>query len=248
MNFIKLTISHYIGVDVGSGSVRAFIINEDGNILSLEEMRISTEELKPEYITQSSEEIWESVCYVVKRVIEESKVESTNIKGIGFDATCSLVVIDKETGNPIAVRTNYNDNSRNIIMWMDHRVVKETDYINATEHCCLNYVGGKMSVEMELPKIKWLKNNMAKDDFGRCKFFDLVDYLTFKATNIDSRSFSSAVCKQGMLSLGVEGSTEGWSRSFLKNIKLEELTANDFAKIGGPIKANKDSRSFLSAG
>ena len=42
-------------------------------------------------------------------------------------------------------------------MWMDHRASKEADIINATKHDVLKYVGGAISLEMEPPKLMWLK-------------------------------------------------------------------------------------------
>ena len=45
----------------------------------------------------------------------------------------------------------------NIIMWMDHRAEKEAARINSTGHSVLRYVGGTMSLEMQPPKLLWLK-------------------------------------------------------------------------------------------
>lgn len=42
-------------------------------------------------------------------------------------------------------------------MWMDHRAVSQVDRINATQHRVLSYVGGVMSVEMQPPKLLWIK-------------------------------------------------------------------------------------------
>lgn len=42
-------------------------------------------------------------------------------------------------------------------MWMDHRAVSQVQHINATQHRVLNYVGGTMSVEMQPPKLLWIK-------------------------------------------------------------------------------------------
>ena len=47
--------------------------------------------------------------------------------------------------------------NRNIIMWMDHRAETQAKTINATKHKVLDYVGGQMSLEMEPPKLLWLK-------------------------------------------------------------------------------------------
>ena len=41
------------------------------------------------------------------------------MKGIGFDATCSLAVLD-ESNKPVSVSgPDFNDNNRNIILWCD---------------------------------------------------------------------------------------------------------------------------------
>lgn len=61
-----------------------------------------------------------------------------------------------EQGQGLAVSPG-EPSDHNIIMWMDHRAVQETQRINATQDPALRYVGGEVSVEMELPKALWLK-------------------------------------------------------------------------------------------
>lgn len=232
---------YYIGVDVGTGSVRACLVHNH-LIITQHELEIPREELKPGYITQSSAVIWETVCKCVRYTITKSDIDPRDVFGIGFDATCSLVVIDKDTGLPLSVGPDLSNNDQNIIMWMDHRAIKETDFINSTGDSCLKYVGGKMSVEMELPKIKWLKRFRS---IKNAKFFDLPDYLTYKATGKETRSLCSTVCKQGMLPSGVDGSADGWSIDFLNKIGLHELVEDNFSSLGGSLKKKG---SFLSAG
>lgn len=70
---------------------------------------------------------------------------------------------------------------------MDHRASEEADYINSFNHSILRYVGGKVSLEMEIPKLLWLKKNQ-KDNWHKYRyFFDLPDFLTWKATGAESR-------------------------------------------------------------
>lgn len=90
-----------------------------------------------------------------------------------------------------------------------------------------------MSIEMEIPKVLWLKNNMPKELFDRCKFYDLADALTHMATGNENRSFCSTVCKQGYVPVGVDGSVKGWQEDFLKEIGLGELTEDNFKRLGG---------------
>ncbi|PZC84646.1 FGGY carbohydrate kinase domain-containing protein [Helicoverpa armigera] len=219
---------YFIGVDVGSGSVRAALVDDKGHVLNSSVKEIQTWKPKVDYYEQSSNNIWECCVFVIKNVIANINPES--IKGIGFDATCSLVALDKQ-GRPLSVSTNNNE--QNIIMWMDHRAQAEADFINKTNHDILKYVGGKVSLEMEMPKLLWLKKNLPNkwNDFGY--FFDLPDFLTWKATGSLSRSLCSLVCKWNY-----ECSTDGkqqWNTSFLREIGLEDLIADDFKKIGNKV-------------
>ncbi|ODV78375.1 Pentulose kinase [Suhomyces tanzawaensis NRRL Y-17324] len=235
---------YYVGVDVGTGSARACIIDTNGIILGLAERPITRHELRPNYITQNSTEIWNAICFCVKACLRDSGVDPAEVYGIGFDATCSLVAISESTDEPLGVGPDFSNTTENIILWMDHRAEEETNAINATGDTCLKYVGGQMSIEMELPKIKWLKHHMP-GGIKDVKFYDLPDFLTHKATGSEARSFNSAVCKQGFVPLGVENSETGWSRQFLESIDLPELIEDDFRRLGGtPAK----SGTFLSAG
>jgi FGGY-family pentulose kinase len=170
---------------------------------------------------------------VVRRTLENKKISPSLVHGIGFDATCSLSLFSAKTDEPVSVTGPDFDTDRNVILWLDHRADKETDIINATDHNVLRYVGGKMSIEMEIPKILWLKNNMPEAKFSDCRFFDLVDALTHIATGGHSRSFSSMVCKQAYLPKGVDGSTKGWQEDFLQQVGLGELCEQEFDRIGG---------------
>lgn len=155
------------------------------------------------------------------------------VRGLAFDATCSLAVFATDDDSPVSVTASTFDTDRNVILWLDHRAVKETERINTTQHKVLEYVGGKMSAEMEIPKILWLKNNMPAETFAKCKFYDLVDALTHLATGGESRSLCSLVCKQGYLPAGVEASVSGWPKDFLVQIGLGSLGEGNFQSIGG---------------
>ncbi|QPG75675.1 hypothetical protein FOA43_003034 [Brettanomyces nanus] len=229
---------YYVGVDVGTGSARAALVDQKGAILGLAEKPISLGELKENYITQSSTEIWDAICYCVKATIAESKVDPSSILGIGIDATCSLVSIKESDDSPMGVGPDFTDNLQNIILWMDHRAEEEVAMINQTGDVSLKYVGGGFSIEMEIVKMTWLKNHMPKgadgeSTFSDCKFYDLGDYLTHKATGEETRSFCSCVCKQGMVPQGISSDRNGWSKEFLSRIGVPELAEDNFRRLGG---------------
>ncbi|KAJ5358244.1 hypothetical protein N7541_005402 [Penicillium brevicompactum] len=235
----------YIGIDVGTGSARACLIDHHGEIVDVASENIGLWQPEQEYYEQSTSDIWRCICLVVRRTLENKQISPSLVHGIGFDATCSLSLFSRTTDEPVSVTGPDFDTDRNVILWLDHRATKETAVINATGNNVLRYVGGKMSLEMEIPKILWLKNNMPADMFADCKFFDLVDALTHIATGGDTRSFSSIVCKQAYIPKGVDGSVKGWQEDFLEEIGLGELGARNFDRIGG---VNGENGRHLHAG
>ncbi|BCR87046.1 FGGY-family carbohydrate kinase [Aspergillus chevalieri] len=238
-------LDHFIGIDVGTGSARACIIDAKGDIVGLSSENIGLWQPQQGYYEQSTTDIWRCICLCVQRAIDQNNVAPESIKGIGFDATCSLSVFSNVNNEPVSITGPDFDSDRNVILWLDHRPVEETEVVNATQHNLLRYVGGKMSIEMEIPKVLWLKNHMPKELFDKCKFYDLADALAYIATGDEKRSFCSVVCKQGYVPVGVDGSVKGWQEDFLADIGLKDLTEDNFKRMGGVDGVNGD---YLSAG
>src|SRR5690606_40251715 len=69
---------------------------------------------------------------IFRAAMKEAEADPARIAGIGFDATCSLVVLG-EAGSSLAVGPS-EDPNRDIIVWMDHRAVGQAERINAAGH------------------------------------------------------------------------------------------------------------------
>ncbi|XP_003741605.1 FGGY carbohydrate kinase domain-containing protein [Galendromus occidentalis] len=221
---IQMATSFVIGVDVGSRSARAALVTLKGNLVRKAERPLIVREEKGEIFEQSSNQIWEAVCECVREVA--SGVGVDDIKGIGFDATCSLVVTDSD-GSGVSVSVD-GDDAFNVIMWCDHRASEEAATINKIESTVLSRVGGKISPEMEPPKLLWLKKHMPQA-FARIKHaFDLPDYLTYRASGSTSRSLCSLACKWTY--------HEGWNTDFWREIGLPEV-AEKLSMIGTGVQA-----------
>ena len=174
---------------------------------------------------QSSSEIWLACAAAVRSAMAEANLPPSAVKGLGFDATCSLVVLDPN-GNPLTISPS-GDERRNVIVWMDHRAMAEARSINDTEDDVLRYVGGSISPEMEMPKLLWLKRHLPSTYDSAGHFFDLADFLSFKATGSTTRSICTLTCKWNFLA-----HQGGWSRSYLERVGLGDLAKGDYARIG----------------
>ncbi|KAF8632006.1 hypothetical protein AX17_004950 [Amanita inopinata Kibby_2008] len=79
---------------------------------------------------------------------------------------------------------------------------------------------------MECPKILWLKKRMNPSLFSRCQFFDLPDFLTYRATSDDKRSSCSLTCKCSYIP------DKGWRADFFQRIGLGEFVERDYEQMG----------------
>lgn len=222
MNDDKQTI---IGVDVGSASVRAGVFDLNGTLLAHATQGITLFRSAGNVVEQSSREIWQAVCSCIHSALARSGAAPQSVAGIGFDATCSLVVVG-EHGASLAVGPG-DDPQRDIIVWMDHRATAQAEKINATGHAVLQYVGGTISPEMETPKILWLKENRPQTYQQARHFFDLADYLTWRATGDLARSMCTVTCKWTYLA-----HEQRWDADYFRQIGLGDLADDDFARIG----------------
>jgi D-ribulokinase len=220
-----LQAAYVIGVDVGTGSARAGVFDARGGMVSAAKQDIRLFQASGSIVEQSSTEIWNAVCECVRHAVLQAAVSADQIAGIGFDATCSLVVLG-EGARPLPVGPS-EDPERDIIVWMDHRAVPQAQRINATGHEVLKYVGGKISPEMETPKLLWLLEHRPDVFAAAWQFFDLADFLTWRATGDLSRSTCTVTCKWTYLA-----HEERWDDSYFRTVGLGVLADEGYARIG----------------
>lgn len=218
----------FIGVDVGTTSARAGIFDSKGALLSTARHPIALWRETGDIVEQSSADIWSACVSAVRAAMASAKLASASVGGIGFDATCSLVVLDR-AGRPITVSPT-GEARRNVIVWMDHRAIAEARRINESGDEVLRYVGGVISPEMQTPKILWLKEHLPATYHAAGNFFDLADFLSYRATGSGARSMCTLTCKWTYLA-----HERRWSESYFARIGLGELLAGRGAKIGTEI-------------
>ena len=218
----------FIGVDVGTSSARAGVFDETGTMLSTARHPIAVWHEAGDIVEQSSSDIWAACVASVRAALAEAALPPDVVGGIGFDATCSLVALDR-SAEPLTVSLS-GDNRRNVIVWMDHRATAEARLVNDTQDDVLRYVGGSISPEMEVPKLLWLKRHLRSSYDTAGHFFDLADYLSFRATGSAARSKCTVTCKWNFLA-----HERGWSGSYFERVGLGDFVAEGYARIGTEI-------------
>src|SRR4051812_41572967 len=112
-------------VDVGSSHARAGLFDLRGHLVQRAEVAFATAQPMTDHAEHGSDDIWRAVCEAVRQALAKSKASPDDVKGLAFDATCSLVMLDR-SGAPVTVSTT-GDDCWNVVMWRDHRASAEAD-------------------------------------------------------------------------------------------------------------------------
>lgn len=167
---------YILAIDLGTQSIRAAIVDINGNILSVsqESQEVSTPE--PGWAQQKPKNWWIHTQKVIKDVLKKSKIDINLIKGI---CTCGQmhgpVGID-ETGEIITEWTQ---------IWMDKR--SETicrmlrDKFNESE-LVANITANPITTGWSGIKVRWIKENQP-EIYNKTKWFLVPkDFINFKLT------------------------------------------------------------------
>lgn len=220
-------------VDVGTGSARAGIFDVHGDILARTEHPIVMHRPLPGHAEHDSEDIWNAVCRAVRDAVTEAGITAEDVAGIGFDATCSIVLRGRN-GEPVTVSTT-GDTRWDTIAWLDHRAIAEADEATATGHRVVDYAGGTISPEMATPKLAWIKRNLPESWRASALFLDLVDFLTWKASGSTARSQCTLTCKWTFLA----HDPSPWAHDYLAAIGIEDMTSRGgLPARAAPVGAN----------
>ena len=230
----------YLGVDVGTASARAALFDARGDRHGIGTHPIRLHRPEEDFVEHSSDDVWKASGEAIRAALADAGAAPESVAGIGFDATCSLVVLDADD-RPVTVSPS-RDDAWNVVVWMDHRATAQAARINETRHDVLRYVGGVISPEMQTPKLLWLKEHLPDTWRRAARFLDLSDYLVYRATKVDVRSLCTTVCKWTYLAQQAhdpDGRPErrsGWQRDFFERIGLGDLADEGFARIGARVR------------
>jgi hypothetical protein len=208
---------HVVAVDIGTASARAGVFDRSGRLLARAKHPIMMQRPATNHAEHDSEDIWRSACQAVRQALADARIAAEQVAAIGFDATCSLVARDRE-GRQLTVSTTGEDRFDTVV-WLDHRAIAEAGELSAHGHPVLDFSGGSLSPEMEMPKLMWLKRHLPQTWARAGYFFDLADFMTWKATGSSARSRCTVTAKWNYLA----HETPGWQPDYLAQAGLEDL-------------------------
>lgn len=224
----------YIGVDLGTSSVKLLLMNSDGAILKTVSREYPLYFPKPGWSEQNPEDWLEQSLLGINELLEGCNREE--VAGISFGGQMhGLVTLDAED-NVI----------RPAILWNDGRTGKEVEYLNETigKETISSYTANIAFAGFTAPKILWMKENEPEKFAKIAKIMLPKDYLAYMLSGSFCTDLSDA---SGMLLVDVKNRC--WSKEMLDicHITSEQLpTLYESYEVVGTLTAAMAEKLQLS--
>lgn len=197
----------YIGVDLGTSSVKLLLMDEAGDIKSIVTREYPLFFPKPGWSEQNPEDWYIALVDGIKELTKDC--DKSQVDGISFSGQMHGMVILDDSDNVI----------RPAILWNDGRTQAECDYLNNEigREKISSYTANMALTGFTAPKLLWVKKN-EPDNFGKIKKVMLPkDYVAYKLSGVHCTDVSDA---SGMLLFDVKN--KRWSKEMLDICGLKE--------------------------
>ncbi len=232
--------NYVIGIDGGTESIRVGLFDLSGKIIATAHESYQTHFPQSGWAEQNPEDWWGSLCIATNKLLSETNIPATQIKGIALDATCCTVVFLDQYMKPL----------RNALLWMDVRASREAKFIADSGHAALKYNGfGNVSAEWMPCKALWIKRNEPEVYRKAKAICEYLDYMNYRLTGDYVGSINNASIRWYF-----DDEADGFPPSFYEKIELEDLIAKfppkilDLANPIGPLTSFAAAELGLEAG
>lgn len=198
---------YFVGIDIGTTSVKIIAINENGKIVKSVSKEYPISFPKPLWSEQNPEDWWEQSVVGLKELLDD--LDKSKVKAISFSGQMhGLVTLDE------------NDKTiRPAILWNDQRTEKECEYLNNVvgQSKVSSWTGNLALPGFTAPKVLWLKQNEPENFKAIKKIMLPKDYIAYKMSGVFATDMSDA---SGTLYLDVKN--RKWSLEMLEVLGISE--------------------------
>lgn len=227
---------NYIGIDLGTSSVKLILMDEKGNILNTVTEEYALSFPNPGWSEQNPYDWYEQTVKGMKRLLDGQ--DKSKVAGISFGGQMhGLVVLDEQ-----------DEVIRPAILWNDGRTTKECEYLNGVigKEKLTEYTANIAFAGFTAPKLLWMRENEPENFKKIRKIMLPKDYLAYRLTGVFCTDVSDA---SGMLLFDVKNRC--WSQEMLDicgiNAGMMADIYESYEKVG-TVKAEIAAELGISAG
>lgn len=197
----------YIGVDLGTSSVKLLLMDEVGDIKNIVTKEYPLFFPKPGWSEQNPTDWYDAFVVGIKELM--NGFDASVVDGISFSGQMHGMVTLDENDEVI----------RPAILWNDGRTQEECDYLNITigREKISEYTANMALTGFTAPKILWVKKHEPENFARISKIMLPKDYLAYRLSGVHCTDVSDA---SGMLLLDVKNKC--WSKEMLDLVGIRE--------------------------
>lgn len=170
MKCVMNETNRYIGIDIGTTSLKAAVFDSDGKRLALKSVDYTLDTDSATGFIEFDAENYVTMC---KNVIDELSAECGSITALSIDTQGETIIFTDTDGVPL----------HPAIVWLDNRATAEADAIKEKFGNKLVYdVTGQPEITAGWPasKVLWMKNHKPEVFAQTKKIFMLEDYILYR--------------------------------------------------------------------
>ena len=216
-------MSYLMGIDVGTTSVKCVLFDQKGRVIASRNSEYELSMPQPDFVEVQAETYWNATKDSLARVLNESRIDSKDISGIGISSQGESFVALGKDGRPLG----------RVIVWLDNRSKEEARLID--DEFGVDNIYGITGQNEIIPtwtatKILWMKRNEPSLFERVHKYLLLQDYMTYRLTGEFATEYSM-VCS----SLLFDISHRRWWSEILDFISISEDQLPELKPSGTPV-------------
>ena len=135
-----------LGIDLGTGSTKAILLDATGAELSVASAPVQLSRPRPGWVESDPEDWWLSVKIAVRKVLAATQVE---VGAVGLSGQMHGVVLARSDGRPL----------RQAMLWLDRRAESSLEAYRALPARTRAVLGNPLIPGMAGPLLHWLASN-----------------------------------------------------------------------------------------
>jgi xylulokinase len=175
---------YLLGIDIGTSGVKALLIDAAGRVVASASESYPLYTPQPLWAEQDPNDWWNATCKVIRRVLADSGVTASEIRGVGLSGQMHGSVFLDENGESI----------RPALLWCDQRTATECAWITERigEQRVLETTLNPVLTGFQAGKIIWLRKH-EPENYARVKQVLLPkDFIRYRLTGASATEVSDA--------------------------------------------------------
>ena len=180
-------MKYIIAIDIGTQSTRASVINQDGTILIIEQIKHDLVRPLPNWAQQNPDSWWNETCHAIRKVLKKANV---NLSAIAVVATCG------QMHGPVGIDEDGNTTTPWVQLWCDKRCNEQCQDLLAKndQNELQKITGNPVYPSWQGIKVRWHKEH-EPDSYNRTRWFLVPkDFINYRLTGVAAADPSEASC------------------------------------------------------